>query len=156
MALETDLLLQQVKIYAKSAYLHHDPAHNILHIQCVLSTALRICDCEQRSGTRLAVPVVQIACWLHDIVQLPKGTGIPGTAARQSATLALTTASSIPRAPGYGTMFLTGRIINKYSTHWFQGLELLHDVARRRAGCHRLHANRRRIGPPHHRPPLVG
>ncbi len=81
-------LLEPVETFARSVYTDNDPAHDVLHVERVLATALNICDAEEAAGTRPDRTVLRIACWLHDIVQLPKGSGAPGEAARQSAIVA--------------------------------------------------------------------
>jgi uncharacterized protein len=45
-------------------------------------------EVERASGAEIDTFVVEAACWLHDLVQLPKGSGPPGEAARRSAILA--------------------------------------------------------------------
>ncbi len=66
----------------------HDAAHDIAHIQRVLANATRIVAGEREAAATLDEFVVNAACWLHDVVQLPKGSGLPGESARRSADVA--------------------------------------------------------------------
>ncbi len=66
----------------------HDSAHDGLHLQRVVANARRIIETESRSGQQVNSVVVEAACWLHDLVQLPKGRGRAGESARQSSEVA--------------------------------------------------------------------
>lgn len=74
-------VLEQVSAFAHECCANHDPAHDIAHVRRVVVNAERIVTCEPEADafTTLA------AAWLHDIVQMPKGTGRPGESAHRSA-----------------------------------------------------------------------
>lgn len=60
--------------------------------------------------------VVESAAWLHDVVQLPKGSGPPGEAARQSAVQARKFLDQIGADSGE-----TGAIVHAIEAHSFSG-----------------------------------
>lgn len=64
---------------------NHDPAHDIMHVRRVVANARMILGAEPSAN-----PLVTLtAAWLHDIVQLPKGSGPKGESARRSAAVAV-------------------------------------------------------------------
>jgi uncharacterized protein len=73
--------LDAIQTFARECCAGHDPAHDALHVSRVVANAQAI------AGQETANPfVVEAAAWLHDIVQLPKGSGPPGESARRSAS----------------------------------------------------------------------
>ncbi len=62
--------------------------------------------------------VVECACWLHDIVQLPKGSGPPGESARLSAARARTLLETLNIAPQRAD-----HVANAVRTHSYSGGE---------------------------------
>lgn len=72
--------LTRIARFARERCAHHDPAHDILHVGRVVVNARRIMRDEAADPF-----ITEAACWLHDIVQLPKGSGAPGESARRSA-----------------------------------------------------------------------
>jgi uncharacterized protein len=63
----------------------HDPAHDFAHVRRVIANAETILQAEDPHGETCDIFAVLAACWLHDLVQLPKGSGPPGESARRSA-----------------------------------------------------------------------
>jgi uncharacterized protein len=81
-------LLADIETWSRKSCRGHDAAHDAAHLQRVANNARLILDREgEKAGTRDEF-VVYSACWLHDLVQLPKGTGPAGESARRSAKLA--------------------------------------------------------------------
>lgn len=81
-------ILAAVEQRARACCAGHDGAHDVLHLQRVLVNARLLTDAERTAGRQVDRFVVEAACWLHDIVNLPKGSGAPGEAARASAAVA--------------------------------------------------------------------
>lgn len=77
-------MLAEIEGYARRCCAEHDPAHDALHVARVVGNAKAIVAKEVPANGF----VVESAAWLHDIVQMPKGSGPPGEAARQSASQA--------------------------------------------------------------------
>lgn len=75
-------LLERISAFAHEQCSQHDPAHDVAHVCRVVANARRIACGEAGAD----VFVVDAAAFLHDIVQLPKGTGEPGESARRSAS----------------------------------------------------------------------
>lgn len=67
-------------MFARDRCAGHDPAHDALHVSRVVANAQAIAGQETANCF-----IVAAAAWLHDIVQLPKGSGPPGESARRSA-----------------------------------------------------------------------
>ena len=86
----SDTLLSKIEAFARERCAEHDTAHDALHLSRVLANARLLTDAERAAGAVVDAFVVEAACWLHDVVQLPKGTGPAGESARQSAALART------------------------------------------------------------------
>jgi uncharacterized protein len=84
----SDTLLGEIESFARERCADHDTAHDALHLTRVLANARVLTEVERAAGAVVDVFVVEAACWLHDVVQLPKGTGPAGESARQSAALA--------------------------------------------------------------------
>lgn len=84
-------VLEHISAFAHECCANHDPAHDIAHVRRVVVNAERIAEGEAGMDSF----VVLAAAWLHDIVQMPKGTGKPGEAARRSAEEAATFLHSI-------------------------------------------------------------
>lgn len=80
-----DNLLHQIETFARARCREHDQAHDALHLTRVITNARRLIEAEAAAGRNVDSFVVEAACWLHDVVQLPKGAGPPGESARQSA-----------------------------------------------------------------------
>jgi uncharacterized protein len=78
-------LLSQIEAHVRSTCAGHDPAHDVAHVRRVIANASAILQAEDPSGTSCDAFAVMAACWLHDIVQLPKGSAPPGESARRSA-----------------------------------------------------------------------
>ena len=78
--------LESIRRFARERSEGHDAAHDLLHLRRVVENARRLVTAELHAGQRVDHEVVEAACWLHDLVQLPKGSGPPGEAARQSAS----------------------------------------------------------------------
>lgn len=73
--------LQKIQQFAIERCTGNDPAHDSMHVTRVVANARAILADEPD-----AEPFITIAAaWLHDIVQLPKGSGEPGESARRSA-----------------------------------------------------------------------
>jgi uncharacterized protein len=83
-----EALLSIIEAFARERCGHHDTAHDWLHLSRVVANARRLVTTERASGVAIDEFVVVAAGWLHDLVQLPKGTGPAGESARQSAGLA--------------------------------------------------------------------
>jgi uncharacterized protein len=81
-------LLTSIETFARERGGDHDTAHDWLHLSRVVANARRLRDAERAGGVAIDEFVVVAAGWLHDLVQLPKGTGPAGESARQSARLA--------------------------------------------------------------------
>jgi uncharacterized protein len=85
-----DTLLTEIEAFARERCAGLDTAHDALHLSRVLANARLLTDAERATGAVVDAFVVEAACWLHDVVQLPKGTGPAGESARQSASVART------------------------------------------------------------------
>lgn len=72
--------LSVIEQFARDRCAGHDPAHDALHVSRVVANALSIA---RREGANPFI--VEAAAWLHDIIQLPKGSGPAGESARRSA-----------------------------------------------------------------------
>jgi uncharacterized protein len=92
-------ILADIESIARERCAAHDAAHDALHLQRVVANARFLIREERAHGTDVDRLVVELACWLHDIVNLPKGTGPAGEAARQSAqvTRSLLEKRDLPR-----------------------------------------------------------
>lgn len=77
--------LDQIQQLAIERCAIHDAAHDALHLRRVIANASWIIGGESGDGRQVDAVVVEAAGWLHDIVQLPKGSGAPGESARRSA-----------------------------------------------------------------------
>ncbi len=80
--------LDEIEAFARERCSGLDTAHDALHLSRVVANARLLIDNERAAGADLNAVVVEAACWLHDIVQLPKGSGPAGESARQSASVA--------------------------------------------------------------------
>jgi uncharacterized protein len=80
--------LRAIESEARFRCRDHDPAHDVAHLQRVVANARLIVDRERDAADHLDEFVIYAACWLHDVVQLPKGSGPPGESARRSADFA--------------------------------------------------------------------
>jgi len=83
-------VLAQIESFARERCAGLDTAHDALHLARVLANARGLIAAERAAGALVDEFVVEAACWLHDLVQLPKGTGPAGESARQSAALTRT------------------------------------------------------------------
>jgi uncharacterized protein len=81
-------VLGAIEAHACAACTGHDTAHDALHLRRVVANGAWIVAGERARGQTCDSSVVVAACWLHDLVQLPKGEGPPGEAARRSAAAA--------------------------------------------------------------------
>ena len=81
-------LLAAIETQARELCHNHDAAHDAAHLMRVVANARLILACERTATPDLAAFVIFAACWLHDVVQLPKGSGRPGESARRSAACA--------------------------------------------------------------------
>jgi uncharacterized protein len=77
-------ILAAIEQFAIERCEKHDPAHDALHVSRVLNNVHLILS-EEPDASRF---ITEAAAWLHDVVQLPKGTGALGESARQSARVA--------------------------------------------------------------------
>jgi uncharacterized protein len=84
------MLLSEIEAFARERCADHDTAHDALHLSRVMANARLLADAERAASVSVDSFVVEAACWLHDVVQLPKGTGPAGESARQSAAIART------------------------------------------------------------------
>ena len=84
----TTPLLDEIEAFARVRCERLDTAHDALHLTRVLANARQLIDAERAAGAVVDAVVVEAACWLHDAVQLPKGSGPAGESARQSAVVA--------------------------------------------------------------------
>ena len=84
------MLLSEIEAFARERCADHDTAHDALHLSRVMANARLLADAERAASASVDSFVVEAACWLHDVVQLPKGMGPAGESARQSATIART------------------------------------------------------------------
>ncbi|HYI14866.1 MAG TPA: HD domain-containing protein [Thermomicrobiales bacterium] len=84
----TTALLDEIEEFARDQCAGLDTAHDALHLSRVLANARLLIDAERAAGETVEAFVVEAACWLHDLVQLPKGSGPAGESARQSAAVA--------------------------------------------------------------------
>lgn len=78
-------LLTEIEAFARERCTNHDTAHDSLHLARVRANARLLMDAERANGTAIDAFVVEAACWLHDLIQLPKGSGPAGESARRSA-----------------------------------------------------------------------
>jgi uncharacterized protein len=85
---KTATLLDEIEAFARERCAGLDSAHDALHVSRVLANARLLVHAEQAAGAEVDAFVVEAACWLHDVVQLPKGSGPSGESARQSAAVA--------------------------------------------------------------------
>ena len=104
--------LSQIEAYARERTSGHDPAHDDAHVARVVHTARAIAAGEPAADAF----IVEAAAWLHDIVQLPKGSGPPGEAARRSADEAATFLSTLSIEP-----HVIAAICSAIRTHSFSG-----------------------------------
>lgn len=74
-------LLRAIERLARERCAGLDPAHDALHVARVVRAARLIARSEPEADPF----ITEAASWLHDIVQLPKGSGVPGESARRSA-----------------------------------------------------------------------
>jgi uncharacterized protein len=81
-------LLDEIESFARECCAGHDTAHDALHLSRVIANARSLMHAERAAGAVIDEFVVESACWLHDVVQLPKGTGPSGESARRSADVA--------------------------------------------------------------------
>lgn len=86
--MRVDTLLTEIEAFARERCAELDTAHDALHLSRVLANARLLIDAERAAGATVDAFVVEAACWLHDVIQLPKGTGPAGESARQSASIA--------------------------------------------------------------------
>ena len=82
--------LNAIQTFARDRCAGHDPAHDAPHVSRVVANARTIASQEPANSF-----IVDAAAWLHDIVQLPKGSGPPGESARRSASEARTFLSEL-------------------------------------------------------------
>jgi uncharacterized protein len=80
--------LAAIAAFARERSAGHDTAHDALHLARVIANARNLIAHERSAGVNVDEFVVEAACWMHDVVQLPKGRGPAGEAARQSAAVA--------------------------------------------------------------------
>ncbi|MFW6074103.1 MAG: YbaK/EbsC family protein [Chloroflexota bacterium] len=91
MKTEQENLLNRIQEWARSRCNQHDLAHDSLHLERVHSIAFDLLGSEEFDADARPDPFVTLAaCWLHDVVQIPKGSGEPGQAARESAEVSRT------------------------------------------------------------------
>ncbi len=81
-------LLEEIEAFACERCAGHDTAHDALHLARVLANARSLITAERAMGAVVDTFVVEAACWLHDLVQFPKGSGPAGESARKSAAVA--------------------------------------------------------------------
>lgn len=77
-------VLSHIEALASERCSGNDPAHDTSHVRRVVVNAESILTGEPDANRFVTLA----AAWLHDIVQLPKGTGAPGESARRSAAMA--------------------------------------------------------------------
>ncbi len=111
-------LLQAIEGHARDLCSAHDPAHDIAHVQRVVNNARTILAEERAAGASLDEFVVLAGGWLHDIVQLPKDSGLPGESARRSAEQALVYLDALGVGAGRARHIATA-----VRTHSFSGGE---------------------------------
>lgn len=80
--------LADIADFARERSAGHDTAHDALHLARVVANARGLVAHERAAGADIDEFVVEAACWLHDVVQVSKGSGPAGEAARQSAAVA--------------------------------------------------------------------
>jgi uncharacterized protein len=78
----------EIAAFARERSARHDTAHDALHLARVVANARGLVEDERAAGANVDEFIVEAACWLHDVVQVPKGSGPAGEAARQSAAVA--------------------------------------------------------------------
>lgn len=81
-------VLDEIEAFARFQTANHDTAHDSLHLSRVVANARGLMATECVQHPDIDAFVVEAASWLHDLVQLPKGTGPAGESARQSAEMA--------------------------------------------------------------------
>lgn len=81
-------ILSEIRAVATERCRDHDSAHNALHLTRVVDNARTLAEAEAASGRSVDLFVVEAVGWLHDLVQLPKGSGPAGESARRSAASA--------------------------------------------------------------------
>lgn len=77
-----------VEAAARNAAALHDPAHDALHLERVVRNVQAILQHQPELQAVVNEDALYAAAWLHDCVQLTKGDGPAGEAARQSAQTA--------------------------------------------------------------------
>jgi uncharacterized protein len=105
-------LLSEIEQWAGGCLAGHDPAHDLAHVRRVVANTHNILNGEPEADRFVTLA----AAWLHDIVQLPKGTGAPGESARRSASEASTYLETLGIDAG-----LIARIADAVATHSFSG-----------------------------------
>lgn len=108
--------LAQIEAIARKHSGGHDHAHDTLHLERVVGNARWLAQQEARTVSTVDEFVLLAACWLHDLVQLPKGSGAPGESARLSAEMAR------DELPSLGIDFATiDRVCDAIAEHSFSG-----------------------------------
>lgn len=108
--------LASIEAFARNHSSGHDHAHDTLHLERVVGNACWLSQQELAGGTAVDNYVLEAACWLHDLVQLPKGSGAPGESARLSAEMARKELRSLDIAPD-----ITNRICDAIGEHSYSG-----------------------------------
>lgn len=85
MVASTAELLDAIRTFAIGRCAASDPAHDELHLRRVVANANALVSTMHAAAEPIDRFVVEAACWLHDCVQITKGQGRPGEAARRSA-----------------------------------------------------------------------
>ncbi|MEZ4521311.1 MAG: HD domain-containing protein [Thermomicrobiales bacterium] len=78
-------LLTRIESHAREQCRNHDRAHDASHLMRVEANARKLLERECATAGDIDEFVVLAACWLHDVVQYPKGSAGPGESARESA-----------------------------------------------------------------------
>jgi uncharacterized protein len=108
--------LASIEALARNHSRDHDHAHDTLHLQRVVGNARWLAQQERAGGESVDQYILEAACWLHDLVQLPKGSGAPGESARRSAEMARQELHSLDIPPG-----TVDRICAAIAEHSFSG-----------------------------------
>lgn len=111
-------LLAAIEVRSRDLCRHHDAAHDVAHIQRVCANATRIIERERTDATNPNRFVVLAACWLHDVIQLPKGAGEPGESARRSSDYACNLLDELGVEPD-----IAKHIADAVRTHSYSGGE---------------------------------
>lgn len=116
MASERPRRLAEIERIARQRSAANDAAHDAAHLERVVGNAVMLATAEAEAGRQTDRFVIEAAAWLHDIVAIPKGDGVPGEAARRSADEARVILGDLGVDP-----LTTEAVEHAVATHSFSG-----------------------------------